>query len=401
MGVYIIRPKESLALQSLSLTTTQLTLESRQKQIKTVLELQHEDPAVQDLVAWGNEAAELNDVKLLNNPNEIGVTSSLVVEMSEEKVAMTLRDLPSAMVLQDRPIELIHPARNTASFKSEGNLEAEDLWHLNAVALSQSAVQSTTGKGTTVAVLDTGVDSTHPALSGKVTGAFEFDPYQWSATEQQTALDTDGHGTHVAALICGRNVGVAPDAKVISGIMLPQARGNLSNFILALEWAASQPEIQIVNISAGLQGFSPEMDEMIQDLLTVGILPVCAVGNEGRDRTRSPGNYRSVISVGASTGSNIVAGFSSSGTLTVNHHTYGVPHLVAPGEQVYSAIVAGGYEAWNGTSMAAPIVSGVATLWLERYPEITVSDLREELLRCCQDLGEPPERQGKGIIQWR
>ena len=134
-------------------------------------------------------------------------------------------------------------------------------------------------------------------------------------------------------------------------------------------------------------------------MLAVGVLPVCASGNEGRDRTRSPGNYRSVLSVGASNERGRVAGFSSSGTLTVDNTTYNIPHLVAPGEQVYSSVVQGGYEAWNGTSMATPIVSGVAALLLERYPDLTVLDLREELLNRCQLLDQPEKRQGLGLIQ--
>jgi subtilisin family serine protease len=59
----------------------------------------------------------------------------------------------------------------------------------------------------------------------------------------------------------------------------------------------------------------------------------------------------------------------------------------------------GGYEAWDGTSMATPIVSGIAALALERWPKISMADLTEELLRHCQDLGEPPLRQGSGLVQ--
>lgn len=141
------------------------------------------------------------------------------------------------------------------------------------------------------------------------------------------------------------------------------------------------------------------MDDVIRGLLKVGVLPVCAVGNDGRDITCSPGNYRSVISVGASNAREKVAGFSGGGTLFVENHIYTVPDLVAPGEQVYSSVTKGGYEAWNGTSMAAPIVSGIAALWLERYPDITVTDLREELLGNCKNLGQPRDRQGNGLIQ--
>jgi subtilisin family serine protease len=255
------------------------------------------------------------------------------------------------------------------------------------------------GQGIGIAVLDTGIDSSHPALRGKIASAYEFDAQAWKAMQQSNSLDTEGHGTHVAGLIAGQRIGVAPAVALFSGIITPKGKGNLATFILALEWVATQPEIQIVNISAGFRGYLPQMDDVIADLLAIGVLPVCATGNDGRNRTCSPGNYRDVISVGAANQQNLVASFSSGGTLRVENHQYTVPNLVAPGESVYSSVVTGGYEAWNGTSMATPIVSGVAALILEKYPNMTVADLREELLLRCQDLQQPVDRQGAGLIQ--
>ena len=181
--------------------------------------------------------------------------------------------------------------------------------------------------------------------------------------------------------------------------MIPGGFGNLSDFVLALEWAATQPEVQIVNMSAGIRGYLPEMREPVADLLAVGVLPVIATGNEGRNRTRSPGNYNEVLSIGASNRQSRIASFSSGGTLIADNHQYWVPDLVAPGESVYSSVMGGGYESWNGTSMATPIASGVAALILEKYPAMTVFDLRETLLTTCRDLGFSGDRQGAGLVQ--
>jgi subtilisin family serine protease len=85
--------------------------------------------------------------------------------------------------------------------------------------------------------------------------------------------------------------------------------------------------------------------------------------------------------------------------MEANNHRYHVPDLVAPGEGVYSSVVGGGYEAWDGTSMATPIVSAVAALVLERHPNITLGQLEEELLTTCRDLKLADDRQGKGLIQ--
>ena len=181
--------------------------------------------------------------------------------------------------------------------------------------------------------------------------------------------------------------------------MLPQGNGNLSDFILAMEWATRRPEVQIINMSAGIPGYLPEMYPAVAAILEAGVLPVVAIGNEGRNRTRSPGNHIDVLSVGASNMRQRVAGFSGSGTIVEDNHQYAVPDLVAPGEGVYSCIMNGGYEAWDGTSMAAPIVSGMAALVLEKYPQIRVTELIDELLSSCDRLAQPEERQGAGLIQ--
>lgn len=181
--------------------------------------------------------------------------------------------------------------------------------------------------------------------------------------------------------------------------MIPGGRGNLSDFILALEWAATQPEVQIVNMSAGIPGYLPQMRAAVADLLYDGIFPVIAVGNEGRNKTRSPGNYIEVTSVGASNRDGRVSNFSGGGTIVADNHQYIVPDLVAPGEGVYSSVMGGGYEAWDGTSMATPIVSGVAALILEKHSDIRVTDLQGEIMNACKDLNFAPDRQGAGLVQ--
>jgi subtilisin family serine protease len=397
MPTYIIRPKAKIVSQSLSLIDRHFTLASRQKQVQEVAEIYREDSAYKSLTKWSEEVEKTEGLHLLKSPKNIGITGSAIVEMSEEEAQKTQQQFPELSVLKDQPIDLIKPHKVTASHKSEDELTTEDLWHLEAILAQNN--QSVTGKGITIAVLDTGIDSSHPALRGKVSKSFEFDITQGQVKELDNSLDTDGHGTHVAGLISGKRIGVATDATLINGIMIPKGRGSLANFVLAFDWVADNPEIAIVNVSAGLRGFFPDMEDVINDLLLVGVLPVCAVGNEGRDQSRSPGNYRSVLSVGASNSQGEVASFSSGGVLTVDNHTYTIPHLVAPGEQVYSSVVTGGYEAWDGTSMATPIVSGIAALLLEQDPNISVNDLREQLLDSCKDLGLPKERQGLGLIQ--
>jgi subtilisin family serine protease len=348
-------------------------------------------------------------IKTDNSPNtskvrDSVITGTIIVDVPDEEAERMRRELPDVVVLRDTPIDLIRPGEVAATLKRK--VTASDLWHLEAIGLKAARKQGfrRTGTGVTIAVLDTGIDQTHVELSGKVVGAFTFDasPEVWAAQPMIPPVDTDGHGTHVAGLICGKTVGVAPGANLLSGVMIPGGRGMVSDFVLALEWAASRSEIQIVNMSAGIRGYTPEMHSAIEGVLRVGVLPVSAVGNEGRNRTRSPGNYSEVVSVGAADrrdGSYGVAGFSGGGTLVIDYHQYQVPDVVAPGKGVYSSIMGGEYAAWDGTSMAAPIVSGLAALILERNPNMDPLELEDELLSTCLDLGLPVDRQGSGLVQ--
>ncbi|MDF5738918.1 MULTISPECIES: S8 family peptidase [unclassified Nostoc] len=397
MSVYIIRPKATSLARSLKLGFRKFTPESRKAQVAEVVNFWQEDPVHQQIEDW-LEDAQKNTSEVAKYLDYSGITGASVVEMPDEEAQRIREELPNVLILRDQPIELIQPQRN-ADTKDE--ITKNELWHLDAIALNIARQNgfTGTGKSITIAVLDTGIDSTHSELQGRVTESYSFNDRS-KQIQLITSQDTDGHGTHVAGLICGKQVGVAPETKLIDGLLIPRGTGNLSNFVMWLDWLALRVDVNIANISAGLPTYAYEMSDVIDTLLAVGILPVCAVGNNGRNNTRTPANCRSSVSVGATNFNSKVAGFSGSGRISVNNHSYDVPSLVAPGEGVYSSVQGGGYEAWDGTSMATPIVSGVAALILEKYSkQIPVLDLIDGLLTSCQDLGHDKERQGKGLIQ--
>ncbi|MEA5579637.1 S8 family peptidase [Anabaena sp. UHCC 0451] len=393
MGVYIIRPKTTSVAHSLKLASRKFTRESRPSQVAEVVNFWQQDPVYQEISSY------LEDTdKITQYPTYSNITGSKVVDIPDEEFEQIRQDLPNALILRDQPIQLIQPERNNAA--SKDTLSTDDLWHLEAISLNLARQQgfSGTGKDITVAVLDTGIDETHTALKGKVAASYSLNN-RTQQIQPISAQDTEGHGTHVAGLICSQEVGVAPETKLISGILIPGGSGNLSDLFLWLDWLAMQPEVNIVNISAGIPIFIDGISDLIDSLLAVGILPVCAVGNDGINRTDTPANCRGSLSVGAINSNYQVAAFSGSGTIAINNHQYQVPYLVAPGKVVYSSVMGGGYEAWDGTSMATPIVSGVAALILEKYQKITYLDLVNELLSTCKDLGLDKERQGKGLVQ--
>lgn len=399
MAIYIVRPQQLRPSAAVSFAATRLTADRRKDQIQAVSQCRIEDPVDGELRRWLKDAKdEVDQVSL--NEGHTPVTGTTVLEMSPEQAARLESEVAGLSVLRDQPIDLIRPSKAQAAAKA--GVVDSDLWHLRAIGLAAARRGGFkgTGDGVTIAVMDTGIDDTHGEIRGRVSESVKFDVASWRAIPQQTSVDTDGHGTHVAGLVAGRKVGVAPGVKLRNGIMIPKGRGNLSDFVLAIEWAAAEEEVQILNMSAGIRGFVSELlPEAIEGLIAVGVLPVVATGNEARNRTRSPGNYDSVLSVGASNEAGRVASFSSSGVIVIGAHQYTVPDLVAPGESVTSCVMGGGYEAWNGTSMATPIVSGIASLALERWPQISVAELTDEILRHCLDLKEPPTRQGAGLAQ--
>jgi subtilisin family serine protease len=284
------------------------------------------------------------------------------------------------------------------------NISPEHLWHLEKIKLSQARERGLgTGKGIKVAVLDTGINGSHPELRGKVT--ISYDKYMHKLSNPE---DTDGHGTQVASLICGNTIGVAPDVKIIDVVLLERKYGKLVDFIWVLsEILKYHTDVPVVNISGGLYHShkdheDPRLHTLIQRFSDKQIFLVVAAGNRGVGKTISPGIFREVISVGATTKNDEVWKKSGGDKLVDSKGEYTVPDLVAPGASIYVPAKQGGFERVSGTSMAAPIVSGIIALLIEKfrntYNYFTVDDVLEEMYKTCVDLQLPRERQGKGLV---
>lgn len=253
------------------------------------------------------------------------------------------------------------------------------------------------GSGTTVAVLDTGVDATHPDLAGKVAARQDF-------TGQDAAGDPHGHGTHVADTIAGAGVeggkGVAPGARLVDGRVLDASgQGQLSWVIDGMEWAAAEQHAQIVNMSLS----SPEPGGPVSDALATlarehGTLFVVAAGNDGCEFcVGSPGDAPEALTVGAVDKQDALAPFSSRGPITATQAVK--PDVTAPGVDITAARAGGGLVAMSGTSMATPHVAGAAALLHQARPNLTGGELKALLMATATPGDDiPVDAQGAGRI---
>ncbi|MDR7277487.1 S8 family serine peptidase [Catenuloplanes atrovinosus] len=266
-----------------------------------------------------------------------------------------------------------------------------------------------TGTGTTVAVLDTGIDETHPDLAGQVAAARNF-------TEgEEGDRDLVGHGTHVASTIAGtgsRYRGVAPGAKLLDGKVCSLQGCAESSMLAGMRWAAEQGA-DVINMSLG-QYDMPGDDPVEAAVRTLtdeyGTLFVVSAGNSGdREGTvESPGSADAALTVGAVDSQDRLAGFSSRGPRQGDHAIK--PEITAPGVDIAAARSADavemvdpgpdeGYTSADGTSMAAPHVAGAAALLAQQHPDWTPERLKSALVNSAKPHQDTPvTAQGSGRV---
>jgi subtilisin len=261
------------------------------------------------------------------------------------------------------------------------------------------------GSGTTIAVLDTGVDAFHPFLSGKVVEEACYSSTVAGSSESfcPNGLDvqigpgsaapctvTDcGHGTHVAGIAAGSGAafsGAARGARIMAvqvfskifsplscGGTAPCAGAYTSDVIAALERVyavAAARQIVAVNMSLGGGAFAAPCDDqpykpIVDNLRSIGVAAVVAAGNNGSTSNLSaPACVSSTISVGSTNKNDVVSWFSNAASFM---------SLFAPGESILSSVPGGGYAVFNGTSMAAPHVAGAWAVLRQAAPGASVT----------------------------
>jgi len=277
---------------------------------------------------------------------------------------------------------------------------------LDLLQVPEVWAQGFTGQGVTVAVVDSGLDSSHPELQDRLWINADEIPGDGIDNDQNGYIDdingwnfgrdqfnnqigpgTDspfqGHGTHVAGIIAGArdnrgNTGVAYDAQIMplrlgdtndAGAFLNP--GNLPN---AVRYAVDNGA-DVVNLSLGWSD-SPALRSALQYAADNNVVVVSASGNNGLSNPVSPARYAVNwgLSAGAVTRTGQLAAFSNGAG-----YNSSIRHVVAPGIRIVSAEPGGGYQTRSGTSMAAPYISGVVALMLSANPDLTQAQVRDIL----------------------
>lgn len=273
--------------------------------------------------------------------------NAFAVDLPEKEIARLRKDSRVKYIEDDRFISTIDPELSAGATGSA--------WGITHIGCDLVHAQGVTGRGIKIAVIDTGIDYTHPQLASSYAGGYDFvfddtDPYEnWNS-----------HGSHVAGIIAGSPLegsevfGGAPAASIYSLKVLDSSGFGWTSFVIsALEWSVEN-RMNIVNLSISGQA-SQALQDACDAAYASGLLLVAAAGNTYSGTVRYPAAYDSVIAVSASDQNDLPAVFSPVGAQI---------ELMAPGVSILSTGVNGGYTELSGTSQASPHVAAVAALMM-------------------------------------
>lgn len=326
----------------------------------------------------GAAASVLRQHGLSQGPS-IGSTGAQLIKVPDGKELQLIEALSRNRAVEyAEPDELVTAATNDQyfdrqyalqnggqSFTNTANTQTIATGKPDADVDAVEAWKFTTGGGTRVAIVDSGVASDNPDIAPKVVARANF-----SGTA--TGEDNYGHGTHVAGIVAatsGNTIGVAgvcPSCTILDAKVLNDSGSGSSSAIAnGINWAVSNGA-KVINMSLGQRVSSRTLETAVNNAWNAGAVIVAAAGNAGTQAKIYPGAYPNVIAVAATDNNDAKASFSSYGANWVD--------VAAPGVNVYSTFpnhtfVLGtqnnrsmGYDIASGTSMASPIVAGVAAL---------------------------------------
>ena len=305
---------------------------------------------------------------------------SLGYEVIQLNKGVTLEEAVSYYAKQ-KGVKSVSPSYVYHSFNTNVDPKKEEMYHLNLLQIDK-ALELAGNHEVKVAVIDNGIDFKHPDLSAQL-----LPSYNAAAPANSTSLGD--HGTHVAGIIGAikdnaiGGHGINPKAKLLPIDVFNGKSGALDFVIAQGILYAIEQDVDVINMSLGGYGESPLMKDAVKKAIEHGITIVAAAGNESTDDYSFPASFEGVISVGSTNDKNKLSSYSNYGPSV---------DLVAPGEDIYSTVydVQKGttFIKASGTSMASPVVAGVASLLKSKYPNLKPYEIEAILEMTSKDLGE-------------
>ncbi len=387
------------------------------------------------------EDVVLGEYKNTFNGIALDVSSEKAAEIEEVKGVKKVWKNNKVEILLDESVPLI-----------QGGIGAGQLDENGEDCLS-TGKKCLTGEGVSIGIIDTGVDYTHGDLGGctteeflgrncgKVVGGYDFSGnfqvfYLFNIISDNDPMDYMGHGTHVAATAAGDGVlkGVAPGADIYAYKVFPNSYGSV--IISAIERSVdpnqdgdTSDHLDVISLSLGGVGTPDDpMSQAIDNVVDTGVVAVISAGNSGSNygmydayipKIGSPGTARNAITIAASNkikdeerNIELIVPFSSEGPVIWEDENFNVniilkPDVAAPGVNICAAQWGNAWEsskclddehvAISGTSMAAPHISGVVALILEKHPDWSPEEVKKVLKKTATKIGFSVNSVGQGF----
>jgi thermitase len=274
------------------------------------------------------------------------------------------------------------PAPNDPSYGKQWNMskvQAPDAWGVYPGSYASSG-------GMRIAIVDTGIDSTHPDLSdGRVRVDLGANCLTASGCSADPARDDNGHGTHVAGIAAAETnngtgvAGLAYTSSLVPVKVLDSNKtGSYSAITNGIIWAVDHGA-RALNLSLSGTSASQTLCDAVTTAISRGAVVVAASGNDASSAAHYPAACSGAIGVGATTSSDSLASYSDTGSPNV--------FVSAPGDSVYSTYAGGGYTTMSGTSMATPLVTALSALLLGELPGRSVDDVKRVLATTSDKVG--------------
>ena len=301
-----------------------------------------------------------------------------------DQALATYRSMPNVVYAEANVVEQAQTlsAPNDSSYGSQWSLATTNAVGGWSVYPGSYSAPSTSQPP--IAIVDSGIDSTHPDLAGRVDTADGANCLSGTCVSS-AALDDYGHGTHVAGIAAASTnnltgvAGVAYDAPLIPVKVLDSSgNGTAAGIAAGIAWAVDHGA-RVINLSLGSTSYSQTVCDAVTYATTKGALVVAAAGNNGSVTQFFPAACPGAIGVGATDSFDTVPFWSDTGTFNV--------FVSAPGVNILSTYMGGGYQTESGTSMAAPFVSGLAELLFAQNSSRTAGDVKKILATTSDKVG--------------